>query len=584
MTYRRSASIRLTCLVVFGLLLAACGTPQPEPLPPPPTAEPATPEPTATLEPTLAPTVAPTATPTAVPTATPRPTATLAPTAAPTVSPTSTMTTTAGPSLPFTPTGELTGTVSYLTRIALPDNAVVEVELRDTSDTDAPGTVIASQSIETKGQQVPISFTLEYDPAVIEARSRYVLSARITADDRLLFINTTAQPVLTGNAPATGVEVLVEPVVNVAASGSPTATLVTSNTATLTGTVAYRDRRALPPNALIVIQIQDVSRADAPAVVVASAQFAANGRQVPLPFTIRYDPALIDAGADYALRARILSSAGVAQYRHTDRYAVLTRGAPLSGVDVIVAPADSAAPADDLVAITGTVGYAAGSAPQVGAVIDVQLHDVSDPAAPAVLARQILTPSGQSASAPFALYYDPFAIDPAARYGISATATLSDEVKWLTAQAYPVLTAGELTDVDVTLEPVGGQPVSGQPPAPIVPPPPLATGNLTGTITYREKVALPAGAVIQVRLLDVTSIESPAITIGEQTIETTGEQVPIPFAIAFDAAQIDPNHFYLLLATITINGELEWLNSQPVWVLTYGNPGGNAEVVVGQAP
>lgn len=492
------------------------------------------------------------------------------------------MTTTAGPSLPITPTGALTGTVSYLTRIALPDDAVVEVELRDTSDTDAPGTVIASQSIETKGQQVPISFTLEYDPAVIEARSRYVLSARITADDRLLFINTTAQPVLTGNAPATGVEVLVEPVVNVAASAAPTATLTTSNTATLTGTVSYRDRSALPRDAFIVVQLQNVSKADAPADVVAAAQLATDGRQVPVTFTLRYDPTLIDQSSTYALQARIFSADGVAQYASSQRYAVLTNGAPATGVDVSVEAVRGTAPAADLVTITGTVSQPSGVALPSNAVVDVQLLDFSTADTPTLMARQLITtPTGQM---PFTLYYDPFAIDPAARYVVSATVTISEEVEWLTARAYPVLTAGELTDVDVILDPVGGQPVGGQPPAPIVPPPPLAMGSITGTITYREKVTLPAGAVIEVRLLDVTSIESPAITIGEQTIETTGEQVPIPFAISFDAAQIDPNHFYLLLATITVNGELEWLNNQPVWVLTYGNPVGNVEVVVGQAP
>src|SRR5258708_34753519 len=45
-------------------------------------------------------------------------------------------------------------------------------------------------------------------------------------------------------------------------------------------------------------------------------------------------------------------------------------------------------------------------------------------------------------------------------------------------------------------------------------------GVVTGTVTYRQRIALPRQAVVQVQLLDVSKADAPAIVIAEQTIET----------------------------------------------------------------
>jgi putative lipoprotein len=82
----------------------------------------------------------------------------------------------------------ITGEVSYRERIALPPNAVLTVRLSDVSLADTPETVIAEQKIEPAGQ-VPIKFEIKVDPAVIQPNVNYALQARITVDDRLMFIN-----------------------------------------------------------------------------------------------------------------------------------------------------------------------------------------------------------------------------------------------------------------------------------------------------------------------------------------------------------------------------------------------------------
>jgi putative lipoprotein len=51
------------------------------------------------------------------------------------------------------------------------------------------------------------------------------------------------------------------------------------------------------------------------------------GRQIPIPFELRYDPGKIEPKRTYALRATI-SSAGRMMFTTTNSYPVITRGNP----------------------------------------------------------------------------------------------------------------------------------------------------------------------------------------------------------------------------------------------------------------
>ncbi len=91
----------------------------------------------------------------------------------------------------------ITGTVAYRERIALPVNAVVTVSLEDVSLADAPSKVLATQTFETGGKQVPFAFELNYDSNVIEAKHTYSVRARIEVDGKLRFISDTRYAVIT---------------------------------------------------------------------------------------------------------------------------------------------------------------------------------------------------------------------------------------------------------------------------------------------------------------------------------------------------------------------------------------------------
>ncbi len=93
--------------------------------------------------------------------------------------------------------GTITGTVTYRERMALPPNAVIEVQLLDTSLADAPAKVIADDKITLGDRQVPVPYVLKFDAGKIDSRHRYAVSAKITVDGQLRFISDQVRPAIT---------------------------------------------------------------------------------------------------------------------------------------------------------------------------------------------------------------------------------------------------------------------------------------------------------------------------------------------------------------------------------------------------
>lgn len=96
--------------------------------------------------------------------------------------------------------------------------------------------------------------------------------------------------------------------------------------------------------------------------------------------------------------------------------------------------------------------------------------------------------------------------------------------------------------------------------------------RVTGTLTYRERIALPAAAKIVVKLVDVSRADAPAIVLGEQTIEANGRQVPFAFTIRYDADRIEANHAYAVQARIEVDGALRFITDQSYPVITRDSP------------
>ena len=95
---------------------------------------------------------------------------------------------------------------------------------------------------------------------------------------------------------------------------------------------------------------------------------------------------------------------------------------------------------------------------------------------------------------------------------------------------------------------------------------------MTGTVAYRERIALPADAVIQVQLSDVSRQDAPASVIAETTFTAAGRQVPFPFELRYRPDRIEPNHSYAVRATIRGEGRLLFTTDVVHHVITRGNP------------
>jgi putative lipoprotein len=90
---------------------------------------------------------------------------------------------------------EITGTATYRERMLLPAGSLLEATLEDVSRADAPATVIGRARVESPGSP-PIPFSIVYEPAAIQPRHRYVVRARVSVGERLLFTTDQAYPVL----------------------------------------------------------------------------------------------------------------------------------------------------------------------------------------------------------------------------------------------------------------------------------------------------------------------------------------------------------------------------------------------------
>ena len=87
---------------------------------------------------------------------------------------------------------------------------------------------------------------------------------------------------------------------------------------------------------------------------------------------------------------------------------------------------------------------------------------------------------------------------------------------------------------------------------------------------YLQRIALPPTATFSVSLQDVSLADAPAVTLAEQKGPVKG-QVPLPFHLSYDPAQVKPGHRYSVSARIEVNGELMFITTENHAVQLDGN-------------
>jgi putative lipoprotein len=107
--------------------------------------------------------------------------------------------------------------------------------------------------------------------------------------------------------------------------------------------------------------------------------------------------------------------------------------------------------------------------------------------------------------------------------------------------------------------------------------------SVTGTIIYRERMALPDDAVARVAIVDTTSGQP----LSNRIIRNPG-QPPIAYEVPYDEAQVNESLMYVVTATIEDgSGTPLFVTRQNFPVITLGNPTSDVEVLVevaGDAP
>ena len=96
--------------------------------------------------------------------------------------------------------------------------------------------------------------------------------------------------------------------------------------------------------------------------------------------------------------------------------------------------------------------------------------------------------------------------------------------------------------------------------------------SVSGTVTYRERIALTPGAKLIVQIRDTTYADASAELIAEQVITDPG-QVPISFDVDYDPDDIDSRSTYSVSALIEeSDGRLAFINDTAYDVITRGYP------------
>jgi putative lipoprotein len=245
-------------------------------------------------------------------------------------------------------------------------------------------------------------------------------------------------------------------------------------------------------------------------------------------------------------------------------------GVLLAACAPAAAPATRPAPTSlQPAAVTGTVTYLVRSALPPTAVIEVVLQDVSKMDIPAVtIDSQRIEADGRQAPFPYELKYDPAQIDERNTYAVRATIKDGDQLLFTSTTHIPVITRGAPTrDVEIVVEPVRSSGPSSQ-------------GVITGTVTYRNRSALPPTAMIEVTLQDISLADAPAKVISTQQIEAGGRQPPFAYELAYDPAQIDPRNTYSVSARITEGDQLLFISDKVNPVLTRGAPLTGVDILV----
>ncbi|HYO44196.1 MAG TPA: YbaY family lipoprotein [Candidatus Limnocylindrales bacterium] len=406
----------------------------------------------------------------------------------------------------------VTGTLETREKLALSGGAVAVVTLVDQAAAGNAGTIIGQQRIA--GAQFPVSFSVGYDAAVIDPQGSYALFASIV-DGSKTYESVEPVPVITGG-PTSGVAVTVY-------AQSPEAT------DRVAGTMTRNDKSALGPEAVAIAALirQDTGTMVARQVIPSVPSGA-------VPFSIAFDPSVIDPGAIYVVRGGIVDDAR--RWGAGDGQPGIVNGEPVPAVTL---------------ALTQVAGPAATPKPT---------------AAPTAPPKPTAAPTERP--------------KPTPRPTAAPTATPKPTAA---PTATPKPTAAPTATPTPTPEPTPTPTPTPEPtptPTPVATPTPAPTatiaptiGVIRGQLTFTEDHDLTADATAIVALVEGTAGPQAGTIVASQVISPPGDE-PVAFELLYPLDTTSPDRRYFLWAGIT-DGDLAWVTPIGVavkapWPLTEG--------------
>jgi putative lipoprotein len=103
--------------------------------------------------------------------------------------------------------------------------------------------------------------------------------------------------------------------------------------------------------------------------------------------------------------------------------------------------------------------------------------------------------------------------------------------------------------------------------------------TVSGTATYKERIAVRPGTVLEVQVLDVSRADAPSVTLASRRYAVN--RVPFPFSLDVDADLIDDRFTYSVSATLSLDGKVINRTTQFYPVLTRDAPN-TVDVVMDQ--
>ncbi|CAG19385.1 YbaY family lipoprotein [Photobacterium profundum] len=105
-------------------------------------------------------------------------------------------------------------------------------------------------------------------------------------------------------------------------------------------------------------------------------------------------------------------------------------------------------------------------------------------------------------------------------------------------------------------------------------------GTVTGSLTYRERIALPDNARITVALSDVSKMDVAAEVISSQAFMSEGKQAPYDFSLRYILQDIKSSHTYAISARIEVNGKLIFITDTANHVITDASITNNLDLML----